>query len=361
MKKRRKCVKAVYLACMSAFVLAGCSVHDSTKEKAAPEYEQEEEDKVGPTETEEVEEASKTGETAEPTETGESEEASETGTPAGAAEPEIVDAEWSEYFNGLNGAAVIYDVSDSRCTMYHRDLALTRRSPCSTFKIISSLAALENGIMEPENSTRTWSGEEFWNEDWNKDIDFQEAFRSSCVWYFREVINEIGEDVMQAELDRLSYGNCDISDWEGRLNTNNNNRALTGFWIESSLLISPKEQALVMELIFGENSDYSEETRNELKQVMLAEEQSDADISIYGKTGMGKADGVVVDAWFTGFAESTKETENMENAKETERRIYFCVYLGKTDGIDVSSARAKEIAVGLVSDYCAREHAEWKE
>ena len=47
-------------------------------------------------------------------------------------------------------------------------------------------------------------------------------------------------------LDRLQYGNCDISDWEGRLNTNNSNRALTGFWIESSLMISPKEQVEVM-------------------------------------------------------------------------------------------------------------------
>ena len=62
----------------------------------------------------------------------------------------------------------------------------------------------------------SWSGEEFWNEDWNKDIDFEEAFRTSCVWYFREVIDEIGKERMQEALDTLSYGNCDISDWEGR-------------------------------------------------------------------------------------------------------------------------------------------------
>ena len=30
-----------------------------------------------------------------------------------------------------------------------------------------------------------------------------------------------GKDLMQRELDWLQYGNCDISDWEGRLNTNN--------------------------------------------------------------------------------------------------------------------------------------------
>lgn len=95
----------------------------------------------------------------------------------------------------------------------------------------------------------------------------------------------------------------------------------------------------VMERIFGDNSDYSEETLNELKQVMLVPEQDRADISIYGKTGMGKANGIVVDAWFTGFTEGT------------EGKIYFCVYLGRTDGMNVSSSGAKKIAIQIVSDY----------
>lgn len=188
------------------------------------------------------------------------------------------------------------------------------------------------------DSTRKWSGEIFWNEDWNKDIDFSEAFRTSCVWYYRQVIDDIGKNEMQKELEKLRYGNCDISDWEGRLNTNNHNRALTGFWIESSLMISPKEQVEVMERIFGNNSDYSEKTQNELKQVMLVSDQGQTDISIYGKTGMGKADGIVVDAWFTGFAESAKGN------------LYFCVHLGRTDDINVTSSLAKEIAIQIVSD-----------
>ena len=254
-------------------------------------------------------------------------------------ESEIVEIDWSEYFDGLNGAAVVYDTSNMQYTIFNKDLALTQRSPCSTFKIISSLIALENNIIEPNNSTQTWSGEVFWNEKWNHDMEFHETFQESCVWYFREVIDEIGQEIIQKELDKLQYGNCNISDWEGRLNTNNNNRALTGFWIESSLIISPKEQTEVMERIFGIDSIYSEETQNELKQVMLVTEQQKSNISIYGKTGMGKAHGIVVDAWFTGFAESSEEN------------IYFCVYLGKTDNKNVSSMIAKEIAIKLVSDY----------
>lgn len=306
MKKKTKYFKVICLlfVCILACMITGCANH-STEEKP-------------------------------PAESGNSVESEN----EISADIETVEADWSEYFNGRNGTAVIYDPSNRRYTVYNQKLAETRSSPCSTFKIISSLIALENGIILPEDSTRTWSGERFWNEDWNKDIDFREAFRTSCVWYFRQVIDDIGKDRMQKELEKLQYGNCDISDWEGSLNTNNNNRALTGFWIESSLRISPKEQTAVMERIFGGNSDYSEETQNQLKQVMLVPEQDRADLSLYGKTGMGKANGVVVDAWFTGFAESTEGT------------IYFCVRLGETEELDVSSTVAKEIAIEIVSDYC---------
>lgn len=257
-----------------------------------------------------------------------------------SSEPTIVKSDWSGYFDGMNGAAVIYDPDENQYMIYNQDLAETRRSPCSTFKIISSLIALENGIIEPDDSVRKWSGETFWNENWNKDIGFQEAFRTSCVWYYRQIIDEIGEDRMQAGLNELSYGNCDSSDWEGRLNTNNNNRALTGFWIESSLKISAKEQTEVMERIFGRNTHYGRDTLNRLKQVMLIAGQDETGCLIYGKTGMGKDKGVVVDSWFTGFVDTQ------------DGNRYFCVYLGRTDGKEVSSTKAKEIAASIVTEVC---------
>ncbi len=261
----------------------------------------------------------------------------------GIKAPVIEETDWSEYFDGLNGAGVIYDPAEDCYQIYNREQADTRRSPCSTFKIISSLSGLENHVIDPENSVRKWSGEEYWNPDWNQDIDFREAFRTSCIWYFREVIDEIGPDAMQKELDSLHYGNCDISDWEGRLNTNNSNRSLTGFWLESSLKISPKEQTEVMERIFGEDSKYSNETLKILEEVMLTEEQSEDGLTVYGKTGMGKAEGITVDSWFTGFADVQ------------DKRVYFCIWLGETKGADVSSAKAKEIALKLLADQYTKQ------
>lgn len=252
----------------------------------------------------------------------------------------ITKVNWSEYFHGLKGAAVVYDVSDGQYMIYNNKLASKRRSPCSTFKIISSLIGLEKGVIPYDNSVRNWSGEVFWNESWNKDIGFQDAFSTSCVWYFRQVIDELGKKTMQEELDRLQYGNCDISDWKGKLNTNNNNRALTGFWIESSLKISAKEQVEVMERIFEKQVFYQSKALHVLKDAMKVQDQKDLQMPFYGKTGTGKKNGILVDAWFTGFA------------KSSHGNIYFCVYLGRSDGMNVSSSIAKEIAIQLVSDYC---------
>ena len=81
--------------------------------------------------------------------------------------------------------------------------------------------------------------------------------------------------------------------------------------------------------------------REELKKVMLVEGQGPEDITVYGKTGMGMDQGIVVDAWFTGFAEKDGET------------VYFCVHLGRTDGREVSSPAAREIAFQIIHDYYA--------
>lgn len=337
MEKGIMFIKAISLGLAAALIFGGC-MGNARRQESREISEREAAEKPEISERAETEGAGNLEQ--------ETSEETEQTVAAEAGEPQTTEADWSEYFDGINGAAVLYDSSAGQYMVYDAELAGTRRSPCSTFKIISSLIGLESGVIEPNQSTRAWSGETFWNENWNHDIAFDEAFRASCVWYFREVTDEIGQQRMQEELDKLSYGNCDISDWEGRLNTNNGNRALTGFWIESSLLISPKEQTEVMERIFGEDSVYSEDTRERLKEVMLVQKEpddaaADADtaVSVYGKTGMGMAHGIVVDAWFTGFAECGGD------------RVYYCVYLGQTDGKEVSSAVAREIAIRLTEKY----------
>lgn len=59
-------------------------------------------------------------------EMSENEEKEEAVTEETVSEPAIIEAGWSGYFDGFNGAAVIYDVSAMRYTVYNVDLAQTK-------------------------------------------------------------------------------------------------------------------------------------------------------------------------------------------------------------------------------------------
>lgn len=254
------------------------------------------------------------------------------------SEVSMVEMNWGSYFNNIDGTAVFYSTGDNRYSIYNMDIAKSRFSPCSTFKIVSSLIGLEKGVILPENSIRTWNGDVYWNDKWNKDLEFKEAFESSCVWYFKEVIDELGEEEIKTTLENLNYGNCDISDWEGIENSPNKSRELRGFWLESSLEISALEQVEVLKRIFYENNEFQEETIENLLDAMEIEQLSRGNNKIYGKTGFGKRADNKVDCWFTGFIDQPNE------------RIFFCIYLGDSSDANITTDNAKNIVLQILEN-----------
>ena len=107
---------------------------------------------------------------------------------------------------------------------------------------------------------------------------------------------------------------------------------LNGFWIESSLMISPIEQVEVLHKIMEGETIYTKSEIEILKSIMLLE-ASDSK-KIYGKTGTG-TNGT---AWFIGFVE--KENTN----------IYFAIYLDDDSSNEISGIKAQEIAFNILEE-----------
>lgn len=236
----------------------------------------------------------------------------------------------SEAFRGVNGCAVIYSPVQEEYSFFNEDMCRQEESPYSTFKIISALSGLQNGIIADELSTMGYDGTDYGNLEWNGDLTLEEAFQKSCIWYFRKVIDSIGKDKIQEELNGLQYGNCDISEWNG--SNINPMEMLNGFWLDSSLKISPVEQVEVLQRIFEGKSDYGSDNIEILRKIMLVDE-SDTQ-KIYGKTGTS-GNG---EAWFVGFSESSNE-----------ERKYFAIYLNDNEQREqVSGSKAKEIALEIL-------------
>jgi bla regulator protein BlaR1 len=220
--------------------------------------------------------------------------------------------------------------------MYNEKLCEKRTSPCSTFKIIATIMALENGVVTSVDSKMGYDETVYLMDTWNKDLCLKEAFKESRVWYFRKVIDQLGQREVQKYLNQLGYGNCDISEWDG--SGINSAPELNGFWLESSLEISPKEQVNILANIFNDKSDFSKKNINILKDVMFTQKMGD--ISVYGKTGTGQIFKTKNrdNGWFVGMFENTKE------------RYYFAVHLND-ENKEVSGPMAKEITLDIINQY----------
>ena len=240
------------------------------------------------------------------------------------------EVDYQVQFQGVNGCAVLYDEERNRYSVYNPELCETRVSPVSTFKIIAALTGLYNQIITSADSRMGYDGTYYPIEAWNQDVTLKEAFQGSCIWYFREVIDRIGEKTVKSELGQLAYGNGDITAWEG--SGCNPLPELNGFWIESSLRISPLEQVEILHNIVGGSSIYTQSEIETLKDIMFIE--SDQMTNLYGKTGTGTGHS----AWFVGFWE--REQGN----------LFTAIYL-YDETADVSGALAQETAMRIYPVY----------
>jgi beta-lactamase class D len=143
----------------------------------------------------------------------------------------------------------------------------TRHSPFSTFEIPASLIGLETGVVKEDQSLRS-------------------ALAGSIVPYFREVATRVGETRMKQWLATFDYGNQDVSG------------GLDGFWLGSSLRISPDEQVAFLAKL--ERGQLPVARRNlDLLKEMLTQEAG-AGHRLVAKTG-SSADG---EGWLVGWVES---------------------------------------------------------
>lgn len=199
------------------------------------------------------------------------------------------ETDFSKFFEGYSGAFVLYDVNNKYYIRHNEEQCNKRLSPCSTFKIPNSMIALETGVATDENFTLKWDGVKRWRDSWNQDHTLKSAIANSVVWYYQEIARRIGEEKMKFYIEKMNYGNMDISG------------GIDKFWLVSSLLISPNEQEEFIYKLYKNELPFSERTFKITKDIMTLE-KTDA-YTLRGKTGSsGNEDGTSF-GWFVGYIE----------------------------------------------------------
>ena len=208
----------------------------------------------------------------------------------------ISESSFQKAFGDLRGAFIlIHCLSGEKC-LYNRELLKEKLPPCSTFKIWNSLIGFETGILpSPDSPFYKWDGKKRSIPEWNRDLTLKEAFKVSCVPAFQNLAKEIGIKKMQAWLDKIGYGDGDLS------------AGIDVFWLpekgRKTILISPEEQASLMMKLANGKLPFSPKSIALLRELMRLEEGSKG--ILYGKTGSGMQDGEHYNlGWFVGYVKN---------------------------------------------------------
>ncbi|TAL37474.1 MAG: class D beta-lactamase [Spirochaetes bacterium] len=200
-----------------------------------------------------------------------------------------------KYFQerGLNATIVVQSLGTGREYTYNEERARTGFLPASTFKIPNMLISLEEGALRDGNEVLRWDGTDRGRPEWNRDHTVMSAFRSSCVWCYRELVRRVGREKFTRYLALLDYGNGDAGG------------AADGFWLDGALRISARGQVEFMKGVIAQKFPFDKKNYAILKEAMFVEKAGEC--RIYAKTGLA-TDARPPVGWYVGYAETPDDT-----------------------------------------------------
>lgn len=144
----------------------------------------------------------------------------------------------------------------------------------------------------------------------------------SVVWYSQKLTQQMGMQRFQQYVDRLDYGNRDLSGDPGRSN------GLTQSWLASSLQVSPREKVAFLRRLLDRSLPVSRSAQEKTIASMPAFSAADG-WAIRGKTGVDsqpKVDGGGLDpdrlfGWFVGWAAKDGRTVVFARLVKDEHRM----------------------------------------
>lgn len=237
-----------------------------------------------------------------------------------AAFPETaawVEADWSGFFAGADGCAVVYDLNTGVYTVSDKREVTRRVPPCSTYKIYSALNALEQGIITADENEIAWDGTQYSFAAWNRDQTLRSAMQQSVNWYFQMLDRMAGEAQLKQFYEQIGYGNCVFYGDPDE------------YWYGGNLKISALEQVELLVKLYQNEFGFEDDHLAAVWDAMALNTPG-----LYGKTGTGQLDGVNVVGWFVGFYETPENT------------CFIAVCLDSDNGAD--GALACETAINIL-------------
>ena len=136
------------------------------------------------------------------------------------------------------GECVVFAPLDGPETVVGGAECSRRTLPASTFKIPHALIALQTKVVTDRTIVK-WDGVKRDYPAWNRDQTLASSIKMSAVWVFQQFAAAIGRDRELEYLRAFNYGSATFD------------RAVTQFWLNGDLQISPLEQVAFLRRMFS--------------------------------------------------------------------------------------------------------------
>ncbi len=192
---------------------------------------------------------------------------------------------------GIEGSLVLASLDGQQHYIHDDQRAKTLYAPASTFKILNTLIALDEGAIAGPEGMFHWDGTQYEIPDWNRDQTLAQAFRASCVWCYQELARRIGPVKYRQHLRDAAYGHLhQVFD-------------TTAFWLQGDLQITPLEQVDFLTRLHRRQLPYSSQSQDALRAMMLQDDTRA--YRLYAKTGWA-ARTTPQAGWYVGYVETPK-------------------------------------------------------
>lgn len=139
---------------------------------------------------------------------------------------------WRAHFDakGAAGTFVLWEPLAGRYRVLDARRARKGYLPHATFDPVGALVGLEVGALNDELEVFRWDGKPKPVRSWERDHDLASGMCYGPIWMFQEIARRTGRQRMKEWLERLGYGNQDISGGADL------------FWLQGGLRVSAMEQ-----------------------------------------------------------------------------------------------------------------------
>lgn len=194
----------------------------------------------------------------------------------------------------VEGAMVIESLKTGQTFVHNETRAKQPFSPASTFKVMNTLIAVEDGVVQNDRTVFKWDGHHYSVARWNHDQTLDSAFKVSCVWCYQQIARKVGTEAYKRYLKQTDYGHLQ------------NEFDVTTFWLdEGSLEISAFEQVNFLKNLVRRQLPFNENAYDTLQKIMLVKKTPTYDL--WAKTGWAARVHPNV-GWYIGYVKTPQDT-----------------------------------------------------